>query len=370
MSTTSPNMTLVIPTVGVTIGPEYASNVNADLSLIDSHDHTPGKGVQITPAGLNINADLPMNNHFLTSTAGVSFLAQAVVPGLSTIYQSGVDLYFTDGNGSNIRITQSGGVAGTPGSITNLIFPASVTYIPASRTFEFESEVGVAANLDAASILLRNINPNSTYALTLSPPAGLSTNYGLTLPTLPAQQSFMTLDQTGQMAAPWTVDNNTIKIVSNQLVAQASALAPNREHAWELNGNYSRLTYPLLNIDSIFIAPSNINITSVWIYVGKCSTPVVATTTEFDLKVANPLSAIWTSILSTTGKVTSSSAFPVADDTYTDSGSVIPPITGVVKPVISTGLITAGQAVKFDLIQAMQGSNVLDARIRIFYTTA
>jgi hypothetical protein len=131
-----------------------------------------------------------------------------------------------------------------------------------------------------------------------------------------------------------------------------------REHFFELNGNYPSLSFPLLNIDAIFFAPYALTITSVWIYNGDAG---ASGTTEYDLKVASSGGA-FSSILSTTGKITSAAAAGV----WTDSGSVIAAQTGVTKPVISVANISAGQAIKWDLIQSMTGS-ATDARIRIFY---
>ncbi len=59
----SPNMTLPVPVVGTSLGSQYAYDVNNCMGLIDSHDHSFGKGVQITPNGLNISTDLPINNN-------------------------------------------------------------------------------------------------------------------------------------------------------------------------------------------------------------------------------------------------------------------------------------------------------------------
>ncbi len=362
MSTISPNMNLIVPSVGSTIGPEWAFDINDCLALIDQHDHTPGKGTPITAAGLNIDADLPFNNHFATQLAGLTLLPQGSTPTLTTIYASGNDLYFVDGIGNNVRITQSGGVVGTPGSISNLSPPATANYSAISSTFEWKSTASLAANMDFGSAIMRNLSPNSTYALTLSPPS-LSSNYTLTLPALPSVQSFMTLGTGGAITAPWTVDDTTIKIVSNQLVAQGPALSPLREHSWELNGNYAGLTFPLLNIDAIFMAPANIIISSVWIYNGAVG---ASGTTEFDLKLILSGNVSATSILTTTGKI-SSTAF---DNVWTDSGTVISAQTGVVKPVLATTAISAGQGIKFDLIQSMTGAAAQDARIRIFYSLA
>lgn len=357
----SPNMNLIIPTVGQEPGPLFATDINQSLTVIDQHDHTSGSGVPITPAALDINTDLSLSSNFITDAAGITLVAQIVTPAVNTIYENGVDLYFVDGLGNNIRITQSGGIAGSPGSISNLVSPASASYVSGSQTFVWQSDVSIAANMDAASLLMRNISPNSTFALTLQPPAALSSNYSLTLPSLPSETKFMAIDTSGVISGLYTVDNVTVKLVTNQLVAQKNVLSPYREHAWELNGDYPGLTFPLLNIDSIFFAPANIVITSVWIYSG---TAGGSGTTEFDLKVGSSGTS-FTSILTTTGKITSAAS----SNSWTDSGSVYGPQTGMTKPVLLTTAISAGQGIKFDLLQSM-ASPAADARIRIYYQLA
>jgi len=52
----TPNMNLTIPTVGVTTGPTYATDINNALTTIDSHDHSPGNGVAISNAGISTTA--------------------------------------------------------------------------------------------------------------------------------------------------------------------------------------------------------------------------------------------------------------------------------------------------------------------------
>ncbi len=213
--TNSPNMNLPVPNVGLENGPQYATDVNNSLNIIDQHTHAAGSGVQITPAGINISTALPFNNNLASSLAGLTLIPQVSTPTINTIYESGVDLFYVDGNGNNIRITQSGAVAGTPGSISNLVSPASAAYVASSSTFVFESGTGIAGNLDAGALLMRNLTPNSTFALTLEPPAALGSNYTLTLPTLPAVQSILSLDPAGAIVASYTVDNSTIEIASN-----------------------------------------------------------------------------------------------------------------------------------------------------------
>ena len=215
--TLSPNMNLPVPGVGSEAGPQYATDVNNSLTLIDQHNHSPGSGVQITPAGINISSNLPFNSNFATGVAGLTLSAQSSTPSVNTLYESGVDLYWVDGNGNNIRLTQLGTVAAAPGNITGLAAPA--TYISSSATFQFQSTTTAAANLDAGSINLRNLSPNSTYALTLSAPAGLSNNYTLQLPTIPSQTSFMQLSNAGIMTATVAPDNNTLEVPAQGITA-------------------------------------------------------------------------------------------------------------------------------------------------------
>ena len=216
MSTISPNMSLIIPTAGDTNGPQYAFDVNASLTLIDQHDHTPGKGSQITPAGLNINTDLSFNSHFATDVAGVEFVAQITLPSVNTIYQSGVDLYFADGVGNQIRITEAGGIAGTPGSIANLVAPASASYVALSSSFLWKSNTTIPANMDNGSVTIREVVANGN-GVTLSAPTGLSANYSLTFPTaLPATRNILTVDNAGALAN-LEVDNSTLEINANLL---------------------------------------------------------------------------------------------------------------------------------------------------------
>ncbi len=220
-TTLSPNMNLPIPVVGVDPGPEWGNDLNSCLTFIDQHNHAPGSGVQINPSGLNINTDLPMGSNNLTIVRSVRFNAQNSPLALSTdldcAYVSGVDLYFNDGNGNQVRITQSGGVAGSPGSIANLVSPASASYVGADETFVWQSDANTPANMDMASLILRNLVANSK-GLTLAPPAAMGSNYTLTLPPAgTAAGNFVTIDTSGTMSSSVGVDNSTLQIATNVL---------------------------------------------------------------------------------------------------------------------------------------------------------
>ena len=209
MSTITPNMNLIEPTVSQEPGPAWATEVNQSLTLIDQHDHSPGHGVQVTTAGLNINTSLPFNGNSATSLLADTFNSQLTA--LSTPYSLYVvngDLWYTNGApsigaGTPVQLTSGTTIIGTPGSITGLTPPARVLY--SAPTFFFYSNTLTPANISGGSLLLGNIVASSK-TLTLSPPNAMAANYTITLPTLAAitsppggAPSFLTIDSSGNM---------------------------------------------------------------------------------------------------------------------------------------------------------------------------
>lgn len=219
----TPNMNLPVPSVGVTSGPDYASDINASLTIIDQHDHSNDSGVQITPSGININAALTYNNNFAIGLAGLTLTAQNSTPGNNTVYESGVDLYYVDGNGNNIQLTKAGSPNAGTGNIQGLPSTpnggAGISWVNSSSTFQFFADDGTSqANIDVASIAVRYPGsyptPTGNY-IQLQAPSSLSSGYGLTLPAIPVSQKIMTLDNSGIISAPYVVDNTTIEIATN-----------------------------------------------------------------------------------------------------------------------------------------------------------
>lgn len=213
----TPNMNLPAPIVGQDPGPDWATNINACLYAIDSHNHTPGQGVPLNPNSLNINSDLPMNDNNLITARSVRFFPQPAALSLGTdlgcLYEAGVDLYYNDGSGNQIRLTQGGSIVGTAGSIGGLPNgTASASY--AAGTFVWQSATNTSAVMDFGSAILRNNTANSK-GLTLSPPNAMGADYSLTLPNIPSVTSIMALDNAGNMSGAYTVDGATIIISSN-----------------------------------------------------------------------------------------------------------------------------------------------------------
>ncbi len=205
----SPNMNLPVPVVSVDPSPDWAQNINACLSTIDGHNHAANSGVQINPDGININTDLPFNGNNAISLRSVRFtpnLTPIALPAdIGCLYEAGVDLYYTDGNGVIIRITAGGAVTGATGTITGLPSgTASAAYVALSGTFVFQQATSTAANMDIGTLILRYPGsypaPTGNY-IALEVPSSISSGYSLTLPSIPSQTEVLTLNTSGQIVA-------------------------------------------------------------------------------------------------------------------------------------------------------------------------
>lgn len=223
----TPNMGLTLPTVSQTPGPQWASEINSDLSLLDSHDHTTGKGMQVPVAGLNIDDDLPLGGLYGVEQA--SFLGlwpQLSAPAGATKFYSDAsgNLFYKNGSGVPVQITTGTSVVpGVSGGITGLVSPASVSYDVGSETFKFYRDTGANAfgTVEHGPLVLHTATAGAP-GLQIQPSASMVTGYTLTLPpTLPASTaSFQSVDTSGVMAnvAP---DNSTIEISSTVLQVKA-----------------------------------------------------------------------------------------------------------------------------------------------------
>jgi hypothetical protein len=227
--TISPNMGLPIPVVGQETGPQWASDIDDSLTILDGHNHAPGSGVQINPNGILINADLPFGTNNATALRSVRFTPQLSVISLPTdrscLSVAGVDLYYNDGSGNQIRITQSGSVAGSAGTITGLPSgTASAAYTSLSGTFVFQQATSTAANMDIGTLILRYPGSYPTPAgnyIAIQAPTSLATGYAFTLPgILPAVNGAFLTSSTAGAISYTNVDNSTLQIVGGLLQVQ------------------------------------------------------------------------------------------------------------------------------------------------------
>lgn len=197
----SPNMNLPVPVVGTTPGPDWANNINSCMSSIDSHDHTPGHGVQISSDSLDISSDLSLNNNSLIDTKSVTFNAQPSFSTRQAIYVISPDLIYNDANGNTIRITQNGSVSGSSGTITGLPSgTASASYQSVGGTFQFQSSTNTPANITGASVSIaqQTTSPNT---ITLKSPNSLGASYNVTFPaSVPSFTSLLSMSTSGVLS--------------------------------------------------------------------------------------------------------------------------------------------------------------------------
>lgn len=132
------NMSLNLPTVTVTLGPTWANQVNAAFEVIDAHDHSSGKGVSIKPSGLDLTSDLDFQSNRAINLKSTKYTDQASTligaTNSSSIYSVLGNLYYTNGSGIAIQLTDGGSVITVPASTDNFQFNAintSLTIGPA-----------------------------------------------------------------------------------------------------------------------------------------------------------------------------------------------------------------------------------------------
>jgi hypothetical protein len=197
---TTPNMALTLPVVSQTPGPTWASEINADLSLIDSHNHTSGNGALVPVAGLDINADLSLDTHALTDVTKVVLLNGASATN-NSVYAVAGNLWWTNGGGTPVQITSGNAVnVGMTGNIGGMTGSSEVNYVSAQLAYEFIDENGNPAGLNAAAIACDSVQASSFLrvdSILLTAPTGAS-SYTLELPSnVPANSSFLTVDASG-----------------------------------------------------------------------------------------------------------------------------------------------------------------------------
>lgn len=158
----TPFMNLELPTVSVTLGPEWASELNAALELIDSHDHSDGKGTRVKTAGLDINADLDFNGFRGFGFMSVMLEEQsATLSGASnalSIFSYAGDLWYVSGAGSAVQLTSGGSIVSTPSALETIAYnPVSTDVVLTPLSTEVVLAVDTSAprsiTLPAASAI-------------------------------------------------------------------------------------------------------------------------------------------------------------------------------------------------------------------------
>jgi len=193
MATAGTNITsLASPAVGTTASPTWATDLNTSLTAIDNHDHSTDKGIRITPAAVNINADLEFNQNSASELKNVIFDSTVTAATTSySVYQASGDLYWRNGSGTAVQVTTGGAVNSGAGSISGMSgTDAGASYTDGSKTFNFftdsgNSDYGKMAHADLLLFEYSNDNVADTDYVTIVCSAAASGSSGTI--TVPAE---------------------------------------------------------------------------------------------------------------------------------------------------------------------------------------
>lgn len=214
--TTTPNMGMALPTVGGSSGAWGTLLNDALLNKVDLHDHSNGLGVQITPSGLNINADLTFAGNGLTNLGKAAFTAvTALASGSKTLFVSSADneLYWRTQSGSNVKLTNGaslnvsafvGGIGGDYSAVS-----AALNYDNADTRYTFKQAGGTTwARIASGELRVYETGTSETFYVGIAAPAALAGSYTITLPTAaPGSTQLMQMSSAGVVSASNTIAN-------------------------------------------------------------------------------------------------------------------------------------------------------------------
>lgn len=226
--TTTPNMGMILPDDHDGTEAElWGTILNTALTLNDSHDHSPGKGVLVPTTGMKIAADKSWSfggtSFAITDLKAIDFAAvasTAVTSFAGALFVSdgtggltANELYWRTTSGSNVQLTSGtslnvasfvGGIGGDYSAIGAL-----VDYDDATDTYRFRQQLSAGvrqfAKMQCADIKLTEHDAAGDasvpgFGVTLRSPDALAGNYNFTWPlALPAVENTVSISSAGQM---------------------------------------------------------------------------------------------------------------------------------------------------------------------------
>jgi hypothetical protein len=217
--TTLPNMSLNLPVRGSAGAGAWGDTIDADLSLIDAHDHSSGKGVLVPTAGIGINADLSFSSLYATTNmhrvqfsaiAGAALTAgqrKSLFVSDGTGGLTANELYFLNSVGTAIKFTAgnslnvAGFVGGIGGDYTSV--SALLSYDDATKSYWHQQQGSPRpwATIRTGSVDIYEPLASIVARVRLASPAALAASYALTFPgALPAGNGPMVVDSTGAIS--------------------------------------------------------------------------------------------------------------------------------------------------------------------------
>lgn len=221
--TVLPQMGLILPVRGAPGAGVWDDTIDADLTAIDAHDHSSGKGTRIPTTGININADLtfsslwaPVNLHRIT------FASIAALSGSNKslfVNSSDNELYWRSNAGTNVKLTLGNAlnVAAFTGGIGQdyTAVSAALNFDSAGNRYTLRSGGGTTwARMASGDVRLFETGSTDTVFVGLAAPAALAASYTVTWPlAAPAATHPIQMTSTGVL-----VETGAIAMASNESV--------------------------------------------------------------------------------------------------------------------------------------------------------
>ena len=169
MPTAGTNITGITKSdIGVTVGPDWAANLNGSLDAVDDHDHTTGKGSKVTPAAMDINADVNVNGKNLNEIRTTAFndITDDTTADIRVVYVKSGNLYYRNSTGQEVQITTGTSVNAGAGSISGMSGTnANANFNNTNDWFQFQhdSGLGYQAKVVGSDLLIYKFNDATNY---------------------------------------------------------------------------------------------------------------------------------------------------------------------------------------------------------------
>lgn len=211
-------MGLAYPTQGDTED-IWGTVLNTLLGLVENHDHSSGKGVQIPSSALAIDADVSWATHAITSMLAIEFsevATSSVTSYVDALFVNAADhnLYFRNQGGTNVQVTSGntlnvsivGGIGGDYSTVGALF-----SYDDSTRRYLAQQEGSPRpwAGLATGDIDLYQKAASIANKVTIKSPSALAASYAVTMPAaLPSAQALLQMDASGNLSASNTLASN------------------------------------------------------------------------------------------------------------------------------------------------------------------
>lgn len=260
----------------------WASNINGNFDVIDTHDHSPGNGVAVKSSSVLFLNDVKISGT-IQNIACLGFVNSTSKKSTSaTVFSFDGDFYFNDGNNRAVQITAGNSVnnpsnTGSAGIGGEYVSAAAVaTYSSSTETYSWYNGGSVLSTLKTVDALVSNVTLSGTLTYTsdsnflISGSDRSNLDFNLPVDGLSAENYVPVLDLTGGTLTISTgadyvtwIDNSTDTTVQSDLLCCEDTTKIDESSVTVIcDGNFYSSYYWSSSYDTLFngiIAPGVLN---------------------------------------------------------------------------------------------------------------